>query len=38
MNSRNNIGNNKQKPKVIFETYFNSDGDEVTEKDDYIRG
>ena len=38
MNSRNNIGNNKQKPKVIFETYFNSDGDEVTERDDYIRG
>lgn len=38
MNSRDNTGTNKQKPKVIFEVYFNSDGDEVTEKDDYARG
>jgi hypothetical protein len=38
MNSRDNTGINKQKPKVIFEAYFDSDGDEVTEKDDYIRG
>jgi len=38
MNSRDNTGTNKQKPKVIFEVYFNSDGDEVTEKDDYAGG
>jgi len=38
MSSRDNTGINKQKPKVIFEVYFNSDGDEVTEKDDYARG
>ena len=38
MTSQADSQKNDKEPKVIFEAYFDSNGDEVTEKDNYTNG